>query len=319
MMEEKMRPQWRLYLRALVLMSGLLAVPAVAQDLGPLVVGQTYTPIDYPGACGTIATAINSVGTIVGDFGFSCKTPEVIHGYILSQGAFTRIDYPGATSTRPLGINGSGDIVGWYRNSKGGKDRGFLFSGGVFTPIDFPGASQTHAISIDSVGNIFGSYCIGGNSCYPIKALHGFIFSGGVFTTIDFPGALLTEVWGQDSAGQIAGRYQDANGLFHAFLLSNGSFSSIDFPGAAETAPGWYAFTGGINTNGDIATTYCTAEPCANLSSSTHGFLLIGDVYTTIDFPAAIATAAFALNSSDTVVGPYMDASGKFHGFLYTP
>jgi uncharacterized membrane protein len=281
--------------------------------------GQSYTTIDYPGACGTIATAINSAGTIVGDFGFSCKTPEVIHGYILSQGAFTRIDYPGATSTRPLGINGSGDIVGWYRNSKGGKDRGFLFSGGVFTPIDFPGASQTHAIGIDSVGNIFGSYCIGGNSCYPIDALHGFMLSRGVYTTIDVPGALLTEVWGHDRAGQIAGRYQDANGLFHAFLLSNGSFSSIDFPGAAETAPGWYSFTGGINANGDIATTYCTAEPCANPSSSTHGFSLIGNVYTTIDFPAATVTIAGALNSSDNVVGPYHNASGSWHGFLYTP
>lgn len=306
-----MKTQSNLYPLAVGLLLGLL--------LSASAIGQTYTTIDYPGACGTIATAINSAGTIVGDFGFSCKTPEVIDGYILSQGAFTRIDYPGATSTRPLGINDSGDIVGWYRNSKGGKDRGFLVSGGVFTPIDFPGASQTHAIGIDALGNIFGSYCIGGNACYPIKALHGFMFSGGVFTTIDFPGALLTEVWGHDRAGQIAGRYQDANGLFHAFLLSNGTFSSIDFPGAAETAPGWYSFTGGIDANGDIATTYCTAEPCANPSSSTQGFSLIGNVYTTIDFPAAIVTIGAALNSSDNVVGAYLNASGGWHGFLYTP
>jgi hypothetical protein len=310
-----MKTQWNLYPLAFGLLLGLL--------LSTTATGQTYTTIDYPGACGTIATAINSAGTMVGDFGFSCKTPEVIHGYIWSQGAFTRIDYPGATSTRPLGINDSGDIVGWYRNSKGGNDRGFLFSGGAFTPIDVPGASQTHPIGIDSVGTISGSYCKGGNSCYnsyyPAEALHGFLFSGGVFVTIDFPGALATEVWGHDRAGQIAGRYQDASGFFHAFLLSNGSFSSIDFPGAAETAPGWYAFTGGINANGDIATVYCAAEPCTNPSSSTHGFLLIGDVYTTIDFPGATTTIGFGVNSSDNVIGAYHNASGSWHGFLYTP
>lgn len=306
-----MKPGWKLYALAVGLLLRLfLNAPATAQ---------TYTTIDYPGACGTIATAINSAGTVVGDFGATCKSPEVLSGYILSNGTFTQIDFPGATSTRPLGINDSGAIVGWYRNSKGGKDRGFLFSGGTFTPIDFPGASQTHAIGIDSLGNIFGSYCIGGNSCYPIKALHGFMLSGGVFTTIDVPGALLTEVWGHDTAGNIAGRYQDANGLFHAFLLSNGTFSTIDFPGAAETAPGWYAFSGGINANGDMASTYCSAEPCANLSSSTHGFLRLGGAYTTIDFPGAIATVPFSVNSSDFVVGAYQDVSGKFHGFSYTP
>lgn len=312
-----MKTQWKLYPLAFGLLLGLLlSMPAT---------GQTYTTIDYPGAIRTIATGINSFGTIVGDFCSICKDNGIIdkevHGYMLNQGAFTQIDVPGSDFTRPLGINDAGAIVGYYRKTLNGKDHGYLLSGGTFTAIDFPGASQTHAIGIDSAGDIFGSYCSGGNSCYNsiAKSVHGFQQSGGVFTTIDVPGATYTELWGQDSAGQIAGRYQDASGIFHAFLLINGNLTSVDFPGAAETAPGFWSFAGGFNANGDIASGYCTAEPCANLTPNDHGFLLSGGLYTTIDFPGAVLTTAFGLNSLGDVVGGYFDTSGGIHGFLRTP
>jgi uncharacterized membrane protein len=301
------------YLFAFSLLLGLaLSTPATAQ---------TYTTIDYPGAVKTIATGINSFGTIVGDFCSICKDKDKnVHGYILNQGAFTQIDPPGSVFTRALGINNAGAIVGYYRRTANGTDHGYLLSGGTFTAIDFPGASQTHAIGIDSVGGIFGSYCSGGNSCYSIaKSVHGFQLSGGVFTTIDAPGATYTELWGHDSAGQLAGRYQDASGIFHAFLLSNGSLTSIDFPGAAETSPGGVTFVGGINAGGDIASTYCTTEPCSNPSLSFHSFLLSGGTYTKIDVPGAAITLAAGVNSSDDVVGGYFDSSGEPHGFLRVP
>ena len=310
-----MRSRFSLYLTVIGLLSGLA--------LSTLAKAQTYTPIDYPGAVYTIATGINTAGAIVGDFCVICKNGfEILHGYILSQGTFTQIDFPGAGSTRPLGINRTGAVVGyyWYPNQNG-KTHGFLFSGGVFSSIDFPGADQTHAIGIDPAGEVFGSYCVGGKSCYePGNSVHGYQLSGGVFTTIDFPGATYTEVWGRDSAGQLAGRYQDAAGLFHVFVLTNGSFSTIDFPGAAETAPGRDSLVGGINGGGDLASTYCAAEPCANPSSNTHGFLLSGGNYTTLDFPGALATLAAGVNSADRVVGVYFDAvGGGVHGFLRTP
>jgi uncharacterized membrane protein len=313
MAESKMRSRFSLYLTIIGLLSGLaLSTPATTQ---------TYTPIDYPGAVKTVATGINTGGTIVGDFCIVCKNNERVDGYILSQGAFTQIDFPGSVFTRPLGINDAGSVVGYHRKTTSGTDHGFLLSGTNWFAIDFPGASQTHAIGIDRAGDIFGGYCSGGNSCYaPGKAVHGYMLSGGIFTTIDFPGAIFTEVWNTDRAGQIAGRYQDASGLFHVFLLSNGGFTSIDFPGAAETAPGSYSLVGGINAGGDIASTYCAAEPCGNPSSSVHGFLLSEGVYTPIDFPGAIATLAAGVNSSDDVVGVYFDSvGGGIHGFLRTP
>lgn len=314
-----MRSRFSLYVAIGGLLSSLaLSMPATAQ---------TYTSINYPGAVKTIATSINTGGTIVGDFCVICKNGfEVLHGYILSQGKFTQIDFPGAESTRPLGINDADSIVGYYwfpnQNTNNGKTHGFVFSGGIFSSIDFPGASQTRAIGIDRAGDVFGGYCSSGASCYaPGEAVHGYmLISGSIFTTIDFPGAIFTEVWGRDSAGRIAGRYQDASGLFHVFLLNNGSFSSIDFPGAAETAPGWYSLAGGINAGGDIASIYCAAEPCANPSPNVHGFLLSEGVYTTIDFPGAIATLCCGVNSSDALVGPYFDSvGGGIHGFLRVP
>lgn len=310
-----MRSRFSIYLTIIGLLLGLaLGAPATAQ---------TYTPIDFPGAVETIATGINTAGTIVGDFCVICKNGfEILHGYILRQGTFTQIDFPGAGSTRPLGINDGGSIVGyyWFPNQNS-KTHGFLFSGGVFTAIDYPGADQTHAIGIDRAGEIFGGYCIGGNSCYaPGNSVHGYRLSGGVFTTIDFPGAIFTEVWNTDRAGQIAGRYQDASGVFHVFLLSNGSFTSIDFPGAAETAPGWYSLVGGINAGGDIASIYCAAQPCGNPSPSVHGFVISEGVYTPIDFPSVTATLAAGVNSSDDVVGVYFDSvGGGVHGFLRVP
>jgi hypothetical protein len=306
-----MRRQLSLYPFVFSLLLGIvLEAPAA---------GQTYTSIDYPGAVGTIATGVNFKGTIVGDFCTACKPHEKVRGYILSQGMFTEIDFPGAAFTRPLGINDDGDIVGFYRDNPTSQDHGFLLSSGSFSSIDFPGASQTHAIGIDLAGDIFGGYCRGGNSCYaPGENVHGFRLSRGIFTTIDLPGAIFTELWGQDFAGQIAGRYQDVNGVFHAFLLSNGSFTSIDVPGAAETAPASTG-SGSINAAGDIASTYCAAEPCGALAPSSHGFLLSGGAFTKIDFPGATLTLALGLNSLDDVVGTYADVSGVLHGYLRTP
>lgn len=51
-----MKTQWRLYLRAFVLVSGLLALPATAQDMGPL------AEISRPNAVGSCNTGFNPFG-----------------------------------------------------------------------------------------------------------------------------------------------------------------------------------------------------------------------------------------------------------------
>ena len=46
-----------------------------------------------------------------------------------------------------------------------------------------------------------------------------------------------------------------------------------------------------------------------------HGFLFNGRVFTNVDFPGAIATVAYGINTSGEIVGVYYDSAGA-HGFL---
>jgi hypothetical protein len=57
MMEEKMRPQWRLYLLTIGLVLSPLSLPATTQDIGPLV------EISRPNAVGSCNTGFNTFGT----------------------------------------------------------------------------------------------------------------------------------------------------------------------------------------------------------------------------------------------------------------
>lgn len=133
----------------------------------------------------------------------------------------------------------------------------------------------------------------------------------------------MTEAFRINSAGDITGRYRKADGKWHAFLLSEGVFTSIDLPGAIQTAS--FPPPVGINDAGDMVGSYCAGGPCplgltGNLTT-THGFLLrrdrdAGEGLLTIDFPGAVATGAYAINTRGDVVGPYVDANHKVHGFL---
>jgi hypothetical protein len=48
-------------------------------------------------------------------------------------------------------------------------------------------------------------------------------------------------------------------------------------------------------------------------SSHTHGFLLSGGVFQSLDFPLAAGTTAMGINDSN-VTGAYADSSNELHG-----
>jgi uncharacterized membrane protein len=126
-----------------------------------------FTTIDYPGAVGTSATAINDVGDIVGNY-LTCLSEDSesellrlpcefvqLHGFLLSNGIFTRIDPPGSTSTYVGGINNSGEVVGSYSEAVF-TGHGFLYKSGVYTIVDVPGASSTGITGVNDQGEIVG-------------------------------------------------------------------------------------------------------------------------------------------------------------------
>ena len=49
-----------------------------------------------------------------------------------------------------------------------------------------------------------------------------------------------------------------------------------------------------------------------------HGFLLHEGGFTSIDFPAALATRAFGINPEGDIVGDYLADDLTIHGFLLT-
>jgi len=284
---------------------------------------QTYTTIDPPGAVFTGAFGINDALQIVGRY---TDSVAITHGFLFDHGSYTSFDVPGGSFTDPAGINSKGQVVGSY--SLDNVSHSFLLSSGTFTTIDPPGAHGSEAHGINRNGDIVGSYAqnilFSPNTAATNGTGHAFLLKGGIFTTIDFPGATYTEGWRIDDVGNIIGRYQNGDGKYHIYLLSNGTFTTIsDVPGAVQTA---FFELGGLNRNGDIAATYCSATPCPwgfqgffKTTGIVHAFLLSGGVYTTTDFPGATASGAFGLNSFDDIAGTYIDSSGKVHGFLRIP
>jgi uncharacterized membrane protein len=148
---------------------------------------------------------------------------------------------------------------------------------------------------------------------------HGFLLDKGVFTTIDHPDAVdETAVVGINSRGQILGGYVDAEGTVHSFLLDDGVFTPIEH---TDVGPATLAL--GLNDRGQIVGFYIDAD------GRGHGFLFDKGrgarrdkgVFSTIDHPDAgsepgTGTAAFGINNRGRIVGLYIDAGGKSHGFV---
>jgi probable HAF family extracellular repeat protein len=105
---------------------------------------------------------------------------------------------------------------------------------------------------------------------------------GPAITSIDYPGATSTQAWGINNRGDIVGFYTLADQRTHGFLLtSDGNFSSVDFPGAASTS------AVAINSYGDIVGSYAIA-------GVTHGFVLSGGKFKTIDFSRTLRLRTLA-------------------------
>jgi hypothetical protein len=179
---------------------------------GFLLVGKTYTSLDYPGGVFTEATKVNNSGVVVG--AYSDGTTD--HGFMWQSGTFTAIDYPGASFTFVYGINDSGTIVG--DTYFAGTYHGFLLSSGTYTSIDYPGAAGTDATGINNSGEIVGAYY---NTPYVDQ---GYTLVSGVFSTVDYPGAEISGLTGINDAGQVVGGWGGPSAVndydIHGFLAT---------------------------------------------------------------------------------------------------
>jgi uncharacterized membrane protein len=291
----------------------ILPVGAQSTDSQDNLTG-TFTTIDVPGATATLALDINAEGVIVGRYGIAGQT----HGFLLTPaGEVMTIDFPAANFTVAGSINDRGDVVGWYTLPSAPAQRhGFLLKDGVFSSFDPPGSIFTNALGINERGDIVGRYCTVSPCRLPGNgSFRGFLLRDGEFINIDVPGALETDAFKINGSGQIVGGFVTASHQEELFAQKKNSLTMMALPNGKPVA----LDNGGLNERGDIVGTYCDgAAPCGITPFGTHGFLISGDDFRTIDVPGAVVTLGFGINARGDIVGSYTDMNGRTHGFLLT-
>jgi uncharacterized membrane protein len=274
----------------------------------------TFTTIDVPGATATLAVDINAEGFIVGRYAMAGQT----HGFLRTPaGEFMTIDFPGASLTVAAAINGPGHIVGFYALPSAPTQRhGFLLKDGVFSSFDPPGSTFTNALGINERGDIVGRYCTLSTCRAPGNGdFRAFVLRDGEYTTLEAPGAIETDAFKINGSGKIAGGLVTAGGAEEVALWRKNTLLTMALPNGRPLSMD----NGGVNERGDIVGLYCdTPAPCLIVPTGTHGFLISGDEFQTIDVPGAVATAALGINARGDIVGSYFDSARRIHGFLLT-
>jgi uncharacterized membrane protein len=171
----------------------------------------------------------------------------------------------------------------------------------TFTKIMYPGSVWTEVAGINDHGKIVGTYVD------PSGIAHGFTYHNGTYTNIDFPGYAHNYAFGINDAGKMVGSVSEImpRGPYHASFFEHGAWSIFDFPGNESDGRA-------INSHGHIAGIYN-----AGFGTPDHGFLKVGDEYTSIDYPGASITYVFGLNDAGQVTGTYRDVLGTLKGFIY--
>lgn len=90
------------------------------------------------------------------------------------------------------------------------------------------------------------------------------------------------------------------------------TFTTIDVPLLAPAPPNTLSPRTAVDANSATA----IAGEYDDLSGATHGFILRGSEYTTIDVPNASSTTVNGINPPGQLTGTYQDSSGGFHAFF---
>jgi len=240
---------------------------------------------------------------------------------VRAEGTWTTFDIPGANSTVLWGINGS-NIVGTYVDASG-RSHGFLFNGTSWTTLDKPGATDTYVTRIDG-SNIVGWY-------YDATGQHGFLYNGSIWTPLDVgfprdidgsnivqggsavynwttwtwtfltnpvPGATHTFAYGIDGSN-IVGSYMVYPNQY-SFLYNGETWTTL---------PGYSVIAYGIDGSNIVG--------YSGWGYDISGYLYDGTSVTILNMPGAVRTWLLGIDG-DTIVGRYEDASGTFHGLIYT-
>lgn len=196
-----------------------------------LVLPNTFTTENFPGAAQTMVTGINQAGYTVGIYVDSGGTT---HGFVDIGGTFETVDAPATLFNQALGINNSDRTTGYSSATDPAGMTGqtaYTQSGGVFTNINalLPVNFNSQAVGIDDLGDVVGFYMP------TMTTSIGFEDVGGVITTIDPFSSAFTQALGINNLGEIVGFYVDGMGTQHGYIDNGGVFTAFDPPGSVNT------------------------------------------------------------------------------------
>lgn len=308
----------------------IVLVTALATLLAPVGVRAHPKPyifwsFDFPGAAVTQAYGINARGDIVGTYQNAAPNNKN-HGFILRAGEFIGIDFPGADTDHSVAtaIGPAGDVVGYYGLVGGAPTSalGFLRDkhgnwATVESPVDPAPTMTPSAFRILPDGTMVGCF----HYATPLGAyisMHGFTLApDGTFSRFDYPGPMSMAMhYGATPDGKMVVGVYTVAGVNHGYILNDGVVTTFDVPGSARTTPQ------DINAAGVIVGTYRNpGEPSTKLHAfvlETHGSTDQANwEYTLpVDFPGASITRIRGINAGGDLVGDYVGADGKNHGFM---
>jgi CHRD domain len=217
------------------------------------------------------------------------------------------------TFNQLLGINSHNVISGYFGSGADAQhpNKGYVlkppYGQGNYTDENFPGSAQTQVVGINNLGDTAGFWVTANGTN------HGFVHWNGVFENFNDPktphmAGSVNQLLGVNDNGVAVGFYNDAAGNSHAYQVNQATrvFTAIKIPGAVS------AVATGINDAGDIVG---FSTDSAKVTTS---WLLKGGHLTTFQFPGGSDTQAFGVNSTDHIVGSYLDGHGVMHGFVLT-
>jgi probable HAF family extracellular repeat protein len=236
----------------------------------------------------TFATAINSLGHMVGD-GATLGGGSHEFAWLWKDGVMTHIAGEASASD----INSADQIVGAYETGDafGGNALGVhaaLWENGRLTDLGTLGGKESRAYGIDPSGRVVGQ------SDRSSGSPHAFLWENGVMTDLNIPGGA-SQATGINATGQVVGQVS-VGSVAHGFLWKNGVTTDL----------GTVVYVADINSAGQVVGT-------REVKGVLHAFVWESGVTTDLPGPSA----ASGINDKGQVVGSTTDDESR--ATLWTP
>ena len=257
----------------------------------------TFETIDVPGVDLLALTASSDFEDYAG-FTLSADGKKEVT-FTLIDGEFKMYDFPNSQKTHFYALGNNGSAAGYYENSDG-QHHGVVLENGELKQYDFPGAVQTEIYGISDVTG-----ALTGNFIDTDGVRRG--FSGNEI--IEVPGASATYADFVNAIGVVVGSYVDANGIYHPYLRRpDGGFVSIGVPQETQFE---YYFIHGINDAGVRVSRHKQVDdvPRTSVGTLRHGLQ-------ELKVPGSVSTEGWNINQDGSIVGNYVSADGRTHGFI---